>query len=302
MKKLILIFPLLLLSITMSAQRDPQWLMPLYFRDANGDRDTVYFGYDPEADDTYTYPYYNYVDTLLGENWEVIDTSKFNVYLWSYPSSPAIDNLLLTDTVIKVDIRSMFVGTYIGFCNGKLPITMKWVDSLLYSPSCPFPDLSPRPKARIELICFDYEPGYYTCSLPGNLPLSLTDYPAPEIPFPILDSMVFKGSGLYPPSEIILNITLNLVAHNYTYDAIGDNAYNSLKVYPNPFFDIIHIERPDEGYIEVELLSPSGSVLFSNRYYEEEISIDFQNISKGFYFLKLRTNCGSYTQKIVKTE
>jgi hypothetical protein len=94
---------------------------------------------------------------------------------------------------------------------------MKWVDSLLYTPTCPFPDLSPRPRARIDLTCNHYEWEYFSCNNPDDYPLSLTDYPAPEIHYPITDSMVFNGSGLYSPSEVITDVALFLVAHDRVY-------------------------------------------------------------------------------------
>jgi hypothetical protein len=296
--RLILLFlPLWLVPCTASAQRDPQWLMPLYFQDANGDRDTVYFGYDPEAS---YYP--DVIDEFLGDEWIQIDTTKFNVYSWIYPNGIGGVSELRTNKVRKVDIRSSFAGTPIGFCKGKLPITMKWVDSLLYAPSCPFPDLSPRPRARIELSCYDGDGAYYNCQYNDGPPLSLTDYPAPEIPYPIMDSMFFDGSGLYPPSECILGTTLSLVAHNYVYDALENIIPGNVKVYPNPFTNEITIESSLPGGMEITILTTIGHLLYRYSANGNLFSLSLNGLNRGIYILVLRSDQFVYTQKITKTE
>jgi hypothetical protein len=295
--KTILILPLLFLALLANAQRDPQWLMPLYFRDANGDRDTVYFGYDPEAN-----MYHEIADTSLGENWIVIDTSQFNIYLWSYPNTEGGTFYLYTDTVRKVDIRNASIGAEIGFCKGKLPITMKWVDSLLYAPSIPFPDLSPRPRARIDLTCSEYDAGYWSCNPIDGPPLSLTDYPAPEIDFPIADSMVFDGSGLYPPSNVIFYLKLRLVHHNHVYLGHSIPESESMMVFPNPFTDQINIETVDCNLFSVRILNLTGVCLIHAASHSSKLILDGSILSKGIYLVELKTDRTIFIQKIVKTE
>jgi hypothetical protein len=293
--KELLILLLLLISNLLSAQRDPQWLMPLYFQDANGDRDTVYFGYDPEAD---MYP--EIADTSLGENWIRIDRSKFNIYLWNYPNVAGGEFYLINDTVRKVDIRSNFIGAYIGFCKGKLPITMKWVDSLLYAPSCPFPDLSPRPRARIELTCSEYESGYNSCNPVDGPPLSLTDYPSSEIPFPVMDSMVFNGSGSYLPSDVIIRTRLTLVKHDFNWTKLDEITNNKVKLFPNPVSDKLTIQRIDEEILYIKIINISGESLFEREGFINEISIDMNLYRDGIYLLFIVTKSGFIAQKIIK--
>jgi hypothetical protein len=296
--KYILLLPLLLHTAGTYAQRDPQWLMPLYFQDANGDRDTVYFGYDPEASTSCVD-----LDEFLGEVWITIDTSKFNVFLWAYPCDVGgTFSELHTKMVRKVDIRLDYIGTYIGFCKGKLPITMKWVDSLLYAPSCPYPDISPRPRARIDLTCYAYEAPYFSCLYNDDTPQSLTDYPAPEIGYPVLDSMFWDGSGMYPPSEIITHTTLNLIAHNYVYDVLDDHINSMLKIYPNPFRDELTIEIPPSISIGIQIISPDGQIVYQGYNDENLTNINTSGFSKGIYIVVLHSNEFVFSQKIVKTE
>jgi hypothetical protein len=295
--KQLLILLLLLISNILPAQRDPQWLMPLYFQDANGDRDTVYFGYDPEAS-----IYSSDADEFLGEEWIEIDTSQFNIYLWSYPNTPGGIIYLHTKTVRKKDIRCSFIGTYIGFCKGKLPVTMKWVDSLLYAPSCPYPDLSPRPRARIDLTCEQYDGGYNSCNEADGPPLTLTDYPAAEFYDPIMDSMIFDGSGLYPPSEVIFSTTLKLVPHNHLYVSLNHQGKESLKIFPVPFTEQLTIKGIPGGSISIKVLSATGNTLYSIQANELEITINLADFKKGFYIIMIQSESGNFFQKIIKTE
>ena len=61
------------------AQIQPAWVFPVWFEDFNGEKDTVFFCYDPEADNNdYGYGH----DTIYGEKVIKIDTSRFNAYLY----------------------------------------------------------------------------------------------------------------------------------------------------------------------------------------------------------------------------
>jgi hypothetical protein len=283
-----------ILTMSLFSQRDPQWLMPLYFQDANGDMDTVYFGYDQEAST------FDDADSILGERWIIIDSARFNIFLFQYPYGQG--GYLYTDTVKKVDIRRSFIGTTLGFCKGKLPITMKWVDSLLYAPSCPFPDLSPRPRARIDLVCDDLEGPYNSCQEFDGPPLSLTDYPAPEIPYPVLDSMVFDGSGLYAPSQVFRYVNLSLVPHNYTYAGIKYESQNKLKIFPNPFSDNLTIETTNFKYSFIKIYNTIGLLVFKQSTYKDTLSISLGQLPRGVYLISVSSDNDYFIQKLIKSK
>ncbi|MBK6730753.1 MAG: hypothetical protein IPG60_07235 [Bacteroidetes bacterium] len=61
------------------ATEQPAWVFPLWFEDGTGAKDTLYLGYDSEGQD-YGYPQ---SDTVFAEYFNLIDTTKFNVY-WSF--------------------------------------------------------------------------------------------------------------------------------------------------------------------------------------------------------------------------
>jgi hypothetical protein len=57
------------------AQVQPQWVMPLWFENGDGQKDTLYYCYDSNSDDPFNPSY----DTIFGEIVVTIDTSKFQM-------------------------------------------------------------------------------------------------------------------------------------------------------------------------------------------------------------------------------
>jgi len=83
MKKLLIFFTLLLTIGQVFAQKqtfdEPQWKMNIYFEDATGAKDTLTIGYDPSAQQA---P--EEIDPQFDEDWEQIDTTQFNVYMYKF--------------------------------------------------------------------------------------------------------------------------------------------------------------------------------------------------------------------------
>jgi hypothetical protein len=296
MKKFIMVFFAVFACLAINAQyKQPQWLMPLEFLDGNGDRDTVYIGYDPSAS-----PYPEVMDTIFNERWIVVDTSKFNVYLLQYPGySPT--SILTTDTVKKINIQ-LYIGSEIGFIKGKMPVTLKWVDTLLNSPGLPFPDISPRPRARIDVYCGSGEPGYFNCPN-GEDPISLTNYVTQDIPIPVSDSLFFNGSGndYYNPRNAIGTIVVEVVPHNY-----HTNRYNIpqeeeiFNVFPNPFKNEITFFNYQELLLDITLLNPLGLTLYYTSTNMEHITINTTYIEEGICFLIIQTKDRLFIKKLIK--
>ena len=106
------------------AQVQPQWVFPIWFEDGNGDRDTVYFCYDPDATD---HGPNSPFDTLFGEYYIQKDSSRF----WA-GSGSVIHQRALNAEVFKNS------GTCIVFHKGVYPLKMYWDVSLLNSPGLPY--------------------------------------------------------------------------------------------------------------------------------------------------------------------
>ena len=94
MKKISLISAVVFAGFTLFAQpytipgaiQQPAWVFPLFFEAGDGQKDTLYFCYDPTADDNGTGGH----DTIFGEKWIKIDTSKFNVALWGVGNTDSV--------------------------------------------------------------------------------------------------------------------------------------------------------------------------------------------------------------------
>jgi hypothetical protein len=91
----------------------------------------------------------------------------------------------------------------------------------------------------------------------------------------------------------------------FDLDAIGlihVNGINSIEekskkiaIYPNPFIDNITIEIEEE-ITSVQLISISGAVINLNTIK----SLNLSRLSRGVYFLKIKTKTNFYVQKVVK--
>ncbi|WP_338761613.1 T9SS type A sorting domain-containing protein [Bernardetia sp. ABR2-2B] len=75
-----------------------------------------------------------------------------------------------------------------------------------------------------------------------------------------------------------------------------ENSTENLLVYPNPVKDIIKIKTTDK-VISIELLSVQGQLINSTKDSKE---LNTQNIAKGMYLLKVTTDKGIQTKRIVK--
>ena len=165
-----LIMPSLLLAQSKwqipGVNEQPQWAMPFFFEDANGVKDTVWIGYDQQAN-VYAEGY----DSIYNE-YQKVDTSRFQVILFPGAYSPFMT--LPVDSAYKVAVQGSGLNIKVGFINGKLPITMKWADTLLYSDSLPYRRKAEHyPIAWIELTCINGEAGYGCCRPPfaGDPPI-----------------------------------------------------------------------------------------------------------------------------------
>ncbi|MFW6218646.1 MAG: InlB B-repeat-containing protein [Bacteroidota bacterium] len=82
---------------------------------------------------------------------------------------------------------------------------------------------------------------------------------------------------------------------------IDDNMQEALKVYPNPFKEVLHIVS--EGEYTYEIINVVGETLLNGKVYDTHKSINQINVSdlvKGLYFLKVTNKEDSYTYRVVK--
>jgi type IX secretion system substrate protein len=278
-------------------QQQPQWAMPFMFEDANGYRDTVWIGYDPDASlerDAY--------DSVYNE-YQYIDTSKFKVILCPTCYSPNMT--FPADSAWKINIQSSpNPSMNLGFINGKMPITMYWVDSLFYSDSLPFPDISPRPRGRGNFYCDNGEPPFQYCRFStDDPPFILSDYWYPEFQYTLMfsDSFYFDGSGNMEPAKAI-GIGIGIVPHNEPYLGIDDVVNNPISINPLPATSFINIESSLQGSYSLAIIDMQGVIRISEekQFFQNTVQFDIAGISPGMYILQIRNGKSIFHTKIIK--
>jgi len=276
---------LFFISSLVYSQATPQWLFPIWFEYANGDRDTVYIGYDPSAG-------------LPGEfedefeDYSFIDTSKFNV-LVSYGFASPYTGLYNIDSGKNTEISGILpMSANIDFIHGQMPITMSWDMSLFYSNDLPYTNLAPYPTIVGWVYCGAGEPGYVNCpSAFDDDPLVMTDSINLNYFYPITSPHVFEGSGVPPfdePEEVLSSFFIEFEPY-HIYDAINVVADNeTLQVSPNPFTDKISVFSSSSIEL-IEVLTTTGELIESQYVNNQKILLYTSNYPKGIYIISIVT-------------
>lgn len=80
--------------------------------------------------------------------------------------------------------------------------------------------------------------------------------------------------------------------------SVGDVLAGNVSVYPNPTTDIFNVSLPSNVVVNsssvVDILGKTTGVGYNNG------QVNVTSLSTGVYFLKLDTNFGTYTQKVIK--
>ncbi len=85
--------------------------------------------------------------------------------------------------------------------------------------------------------------------------------------------------------------------YNCANDIKNSSALKNLTIYPNPVKDILHIETEETNF-SVELYNMQGSLILKT---QNSQNISVSHLSEGIYWIKLTTEKGIYSSKIVKT-
>lgn len=310
MKKILFVF--LFFPMTIYAQQEPQWLMPFYFETSDGQKDTVYIGYDPGASELGAVIDEQFCDI---EQFITPNLNFFNVYVegslgYGYAYG-AGDN-----DVRKVTIRNDLISyTYINFIGtGTYPITMKLDFTQLYSENLPemYPYIPDRPRARIDIYpeigpCNPSCIGdcYYT--LTDSLYPEINDYMAWDCMGIITDSVVFECPPQWQVSVgqgMMIRIRqYDTIAHWWEDTKIDNEFIKDIRTYPNPATDFIKIENLPVEDLIITFYDLTGIVVMVySSLNHKEITLDIQSLQNGIYFLKIlnKSDTCIYSNKIIK--
>ena len=74
---------------------------------------------------------------------------------------------------------------------------------------------------------------------------------------------------------------------------------NKIKVFPNPAKDRVSIESAKEKIKSLSLINSKGEVIIEQLYDSEKIEIDVSNLTGSFYIVRMITDDGVFTSKLL---
>lgn len=120
------------------------------------------------------------------------------------------------------------------------------------------------------------------------------------------DNLQRLTKAIYPTGSYI----------QYSYDANGNRnqevkvyqnlsvedieTYFQVTVFPNPFYEILHIKASENNILKATLYDQSGKMLQSKDNNSLEMSLDLANLPQAMYFLEIQTDIGKQTVKVIK--
>lgn len=102
------------------------------------------------------------------------------------------------------------------------------------------------------------------------------------------------GNTTAPVSEITA-LRLDSVHLSKETLSVSETSKNQVKVYPNPVQDFLQISAKSD-ILKVDVYSTEGKLISS----QKTDKIDFSNVPKGLYLLKITTTQGKKTEKVIK--
>lgn len=268
------------------AQVQPEWVFPLWFEDATGAKDTLYFAYQEVPTSFNNFPLYGMV-------YKKIDLTKFNAY---YQCD------LLPDTTaykaVVLNSNSNFVSD-ICFINCQLPLIMRWDVNMFRSNALPFPDQSPAPRAQ-GLITYDFAI-QTTGGCPVAVLISDTFYNTPPTDCYQVDSATFInafGGGMGYLQFFIQKWTG--IPGGTSIEQISTNEL--IHIYPNPFNDLITIISTDGlcSNCTIEIYDLTGRLIFAkNDFAQQNQFLDLSILKNGTYLIHIFNNKKSIISTII---
>jgi hypothetical protein len=274
------------------ATKQPAWVFPFWIEDGSGQKDTLYFGYDPDSKWEF-----GGSDTIFGEYQDVKPDSVF------YAGLNEWNNL-----ISKVNISPWFVTanhanyfTYIYLRNGKWPITIKYDVNLFYSDSLPIKG-NFYPKAYGEVWCDDRWPNSdYNCELqvPSFFMTDSMDWHFPE--FRIRpDSIYLTGNNELTSPNMLFYIDFKDFTQFWTGVRQMDQNKADFSVYPNPANEFFQIKPTLSENYQLSITNLLGKLVFTNTLMTGESKIDISHFLPGIYIIKIESLNAVKMFKIIK--
>jgi hypothetical protein len=83
-------------------------------------------------------------------------------------------------------------------------------------------------------------------------------------------------------------------------DGILESTSN-LKIHPNPSSSVFNLDFKEPTSGEINVIDVNGRTLFSQEILEQNsFELNLENQSSGMYFVKIKSDSGEYSEKIIK--
>lgn len=91
----------------------------------------------------------------------------------------------------------------------------------------------------------------------------------------------------------------NFFFNNGVATEVNEISKNDYFIYPNPFIHELTINCKEE-IRSIDLFNLNGQLIFSKEIHSNNETLDLNDVSEGIYFLRIKTNSNSFTEKVVK--
>lgn len=243
------------------AVQQPQWVFPIWFEDATGAKDTIYFGIDATSTNV----------TDLGYRHYSVDTSVFHVY--------SIFGWLDTCKVIIGDYS--IGGQILSTSHVQYPLILRWDKSLLFTEPNPSWNFDNNSRLESTYIFFNY--------LQTNPPYN-------SVHLKEIDSLYLPGES---SQGIDTNFPLDVYLTTVFGSSINEsNVKRRFKVLNNPTDDEIFVSG--DVLFNWEIYDLQMQFVKSEKEWTYNKSISLRTFPKGIYYLFINTSAQKYYEKIIK--
>ncbi|MEX2597325.1 MAG: T9SS type A sorting domain-containing protein [Salibacteraceae bacterium] len=252
--KYFLTITILLFSLVLCAQVQPQFKFYLAFEDAKHEKDTVWIVIDSNGSDSL-------FDTLLGESSQLLDSTAFQVWLITNQN----DSVLKT---IAFPIRSSSSISYsilVKSRNSQYPITIRWDTNLLKNHTLPF-ELKQATLYNNNYLILDK-----TVDLFKSDSVMLPEF------------TVGGGAGNHFPLILFLS-------NNEPPDDVGikNTISDAFSVYPKPASTVLNVDRNDHEQCSYFIIDLLGKTHQAGRLQSFPAQINLSHFQTGNYILVLK--------------
>jgi Secretion system C-terminal sorting domain len=294
MKNIIILLILLGVLKNIDAQT-PEFLLPLYLSDSKGNKDTVFTGYDINAQFGFSEGDFAEKDIKDEPFEKSLDARVGSFKNKLSPSLPFMSKRFVERRSCSISTPTLDKGVNTLTLTKNFPITISW-DSNLVDKNCIYNSFFHRKTKSQKKNDFVKERIYLRDSV-GRVTLTKTYLKS----VPILgtyDIILDNGDTLYCMILYLLDKNKQAYEWNVATEDIREDA-NTISISPNPAYATINvkIDEKKRQIKKLEIIDATGSIVSTNvnSFLENknDFDIDIGLFLSGLYFVKVNFDDGS---------